>query len=273
MRLDMPEFCQTICPLWFRVPKGYELEGSGVLLEICRRRFLLTAAHVIDKARDGPLHIGLPKGYVKMAGVSKVTTAPHGDRQADHVDLAFVAIDDDVANEVSASFAFLPVVHVDVLDEGTEGTLYVVNGCPWKKVLKDGRTFRPNLYELKLAGRRPQDYPPLGLSPETHIAMEFDHKKMINGLGRRVESPKLNGVSGGPVWRALRVDHPSGKPALTKRLSGIVIEHRKEKRTLVATRVAGVLAGIAHTFPELAQFIPHNPKMEIVCRGTRESFR
>jgi hypothetical protein len=117
-------------------------------------------------------------------------------------------------------------------------------------------TFKPIIYDLKLAGRRPEDYASLGLSPKTHIAMEFDHKKMINGLGNRVESPKLNGVSGGPVWSALRVDHPSGKPALMKLLAGIVIEHRKAKRTLVATRVAGVLDGIAHTFPELAQFIP-----------------
>jgi len=238
-----------------------------VLIRIGDRRFLLTAAHVLDKAHDGPLHFGLPIGYVEVSGVSKITAVPSAGREADHVDLAFVAIDEHVAKLLADSFAFLPITYIDVMDEGKEGTPYIVNGCPWKKVRKDGRTFRPNIYELKLTGRKHQEYPSMELARETHIAMEFDPKKMTNGLDRRVEAPKLNGVSGGPVWKAVRVDEQNKKPVLTKRLAGIVIEHRKERRTLVATRVAGVLAGIAHPFPHLAQAIPQNPKMEIMCRN------
>src|SRR6266516_7848481 len=113
----MAEFWQTICPIWFRVPSGYELEGTGVLLEIAKHRFLLTAAHVLDKAHDCPLHIGLRKGFVQMTGIAKATTAPGGDRQADHVDVSFVAMDDFVAKEVANSFAFLPVTYLDLMDE------------------------------------------------------------------------------------------------------------------------------------------------------------
>src|SRR5204862_1356039 len=49
--------------------------------------------------------------------------------------------------------------------------------------------------------------------------------------------------------RAVRVKHPSAKPGFTKRLIGMVIEHRNGRRTLVATHVTGVLARIGHFFP------------------------
>jgi rhamnose transport system permease protein len=262
----MAEFWQTICPIWFRAENGYELEGSGVLLQIGNKRFLLTAGHVLDRANEGLAYIGLPRGYLQITGAFKATTPPDGNRNEDRVDLGFIALDEHVANAIAETYAFLFIHNLDVLDDGREGTHYVVNGCPWKKVKKDGKTLRPQMYELRLTGRSHNDYPALGLSPERHIAMEFDRKKMTNGFGRRVESPKLSGVSGGPVWKMVSVAHPSGKPALTKRLVGIVIEHHETQRTLIATRILGVLAGIGHTFPELDGLIPRNPKVEVICR-------
>ena len=267
----MPEFWQTICPIWFRVSGGYELEGSGVLMKIGSHRFLLTAAHVVDRANGLSAYVGLPGGYVELSGVTKATTPPSGKRDEDRVDLAFIALDAPVANAVETTYAFLPLSCVDVMDEGFGRTPYMVNGCPARKVKKDGRTFRPALYELQVTGRAHEEYATFGVTPWTHIAMEFDRKKMTDGLGRGVASPKLGGVSGGPVWKGTKIVQPDGSSAMTKRLVGIIIEHSEAKRTLVATRISGALGGIGHAFPDIAALIPKNPSLDIICRDTQSS--
>lgn len=261
----MPEFSQTVCPIWFRVRNGYELEGSGVLLQIGSSRFLVTAAHVLDRILREDGWIGLPSGYFQIPLNGKLTTPPDGNRKKDHVDVGFIPLDEPLASAMSDTYAFLPVHCLEVLDDGIEGTPYIINGCPSKKVEKTDRTFRSQLYEFRTTGLSHDAYPALDLFPERHIAMEFDRKRMKNGLGQLVQSPKLNGVSGGPVWKMISTTDPSGNPACTKSLAGIVTEHGEGKRILIATRIAAVLAGIAHAYPELAPLIPQNPNLTIVC--------
>jgi hypothetical protein len=112
----------------------------------------------------------------------------------------------------------------------------------------------PRPIRIVTCGLSPDEYPSLGLLPELHIAMSFDSKRMNNGLGQRIQPPRLNGVSGGPVWKV----YPSEQPVCGVRLAGIVIEHHKAKKAIVATRIDEVLAAIACEIPSLAKFIVFN---------------
>jgi hypothetical protein len=272
----MPEFSNTVCPIWFRGSSGYELEGSAVLLEIGPLRFLVTAAHVLDRAGgSNPLTpcIGLARGFLTITGEARGTLPPNGDRMLDRVDLAFVALDNHAAEAVKENYAYLPIQCLDVHDPGLEGTRYVVNGCPWKKVEHEGKMLMPNQYELQLLGKPHSEYEGLDISPLTHIAMHYDRKKMMDGLGERVTSPKPSGMSGGPVWRMVSSRGPIGEHALSKRLVGIAIEYIEAKRSLVATRISGVLAVISNAFPDVAGLIPNNPQSEIHLRSDYPPFR
>ena len=261
----MAEFWQTVCPIWFRVRNGYELHGSGVLLRIGGSRFLASAAHVLDRILREDGWIGLPGGYFQIPLDGKLITPPHEGRKKDHVDVGFISLGESLASTMSDTYAFLPVHCLEVLDDGKKGTPYIINGCPSKKVEKTDKTFRPQLYEFRTTGLSHNTYAALGLIPERQIAMEFDRKRMKNGLGQLVQSPKPNGVSGGPVWKMVSTTDASGNPAFTKSLAGIVIEHDEGKRLLIATRIVAVLAGIAHAYPVLARHIPQNPNLTIVC--------
>ncbi|MDB6130024.1 MAG: hypothetical protein JWM04_1131, partial [Verrucomicrobiales bacterium] len=243
----------------------------SVLIAIGSHRFLITAAHVLDGARGNPVYIGLQRGYIEISGVGKNTAASHGNRNDDRVDVAFISLDTVFADAAAENYAFLPIQFVDVQDNGADGTPYVVNGCPSKKVKREGRTFYPSTYELKITGRTHDDYDGFGISPFTHIAMEFDRSKMTDGHGRRVHSPKLSGVSGGPVWKFIQTKTADGQAAFTRRLVGITIEHYESRRTLVGTRIAAALAMIRTGFPDIAHIIPESPTLDIRCRDSNET--
>jgi hypothetical protein len=64
--------------------------GSGVLLGIAGERFLLTAAHVLDDAKESPLYVPGGHTLVMLPTQSTVTKALSDDRDLDHLDVGFI---------------------------------------------------------------------------------------------------------------------------------------------------------------------------------------
>ena len=193
------------------------------------------------------------------------TTPKEGSRDNDRTDTAFLALDSGTAKVMAETYAFLPIDYAEVNDPGTPLTSYSVFGCPWRKVELDQRTFHSTLYEFKLTSVAHGIYDSSRIAKSSHIALGFDKKKMMDGTGRRVTAPNPEGMSGSPLWKLIQVDD-SGRKRWTRRLSGIVIEHRSDKRLLVGVRVCAALAGIRMRFPELSPFIPFNSSVELICR-------
>jgi hypothetical protein len=68
-----------------------EQVGSGVLIRIVDRIFLLTAAHVTDFDKNGTLLMPSQRGYMPITGKYSVTSMPaSGRRSDDKLDVAFV---------------------------------------------------------------------------------------------------------------------------------------------------------------------------------------
>ncbi len=86
----------------------------------------------------------------------------------------------------------------------------------------------------------------------------FDHSRIVANT-ESGKIPKLNGISGGGVWRV----HPREQRAgLRPRLVGIVLEHpARLKKSILAIRIELLLMAIRHQFPELTTEIPPSPRL------------
>jgi hypothetical protein len=68
--------------------------------------------------------------------------------------------------------------------------------------------------------------------------MPFDAKRSVDDQGRPASMADPSGLSGSPVWSIEQV--PTAY--FMARLVGVLIEHRKRQRVLVATDVGAILA-------------------------------
>ena len=75
-----------------------------------------------------------------------------------------------------------------------------------------------------------------GISQEDHLLLDFDHKAIMVG-GRRVNPPKLQGVSGGGIFCISR----EGKQGP---LVAIATRNRRNSRLIMGTRIKHFLAMI-----------------------------
>jgi len=263
----MPQFDQCVCPLWILVRGKPDLIGSSTILKVQQTRFLITAAHVIDRSMNQALLVGSPTGFRQIGGCGKLTLPGSDSRQADRNDIAVIALDEETASFIEAAYASLPIHCVDANDSFSPGKPYEFYGCPWRKVGsgKSRRVFEPSIYKFKSRSVAETDYAPLGLSSHKHIAVEFDLKRVVDGNGRAVVAPDPEGMSGGPVWSFVPADS-DGQKMWTRRLAGITIEYISKKRTLVGVRINAPLECIRVMFPTLSPSIPANPNLTVICR-------
>lgn len=263
----MPQFDQCVCPLWILVRGKPDLIGSATLLQVEQTRFLITAAHVIDRAMNQALLVGNPSGFMQIGGCGKLTQPASDSRQADRNDTAVIALDEATTSFIEEAYAPLPVHYADATDSFSPGKSYEFFGCPWRKVdsSKSRRIFEPSIFKFKSESVAETDYASLGLSPHKHITVEFDLKRVVDGNGRAVVAPDPEGMSGGPVWSFVPVDS-SGQKMWTRRLAGIAIRYISKKRTLVGVRINVALECIRMMFPNLSPSIPANPNLTVICR-------
>lgn len=76
-----------------------------------------------------------------------------------------------------------------------------------------------------------------GISQTDHLLLDFDHKEIVIG-GRRVNPPKLQGVSGGGIFHISR--ETKQRP-----LVAIATQNRRSSRLIVGTRIKHFLAMVA----------------------------
>jgi hypothetical protein len=218
--------------------------GSAVLLWHRGQRYFVTAAHVLDAFPSHSYSIGSESRWITVSGPYRMTVAPGGDRDADHVDIGFGKVSAAAAAALDGCH-FLGASQVTVSEklqfDGPSRSKYLALGYPLNKFefkRYANRTETPNL--SLLANIVPEaDHLALKVSVETHIAAEFDYKQVYTTTGPGL-SPKLLGISGGGVFRFPIAERKTDLTLPT--LTGIMIEQDKEKRRLLATRIGVVLS-------------------------------
>lgn len=234
------------------------LVGSGTLLEVHGRYFLITAAHVLDENGRTNLYLpGIP--LVEVVGAGVKTQAPLNNRKNDSIDLGIIEIDASAAKRVLGVRAITPS-DIATDDVPKRLTSYGFVGCPSSKNKpRPGRKLQVTSNFLGVLPAKVERYAEIGAEPILHFAGEFDRSRVVDRKHEHVAAPDPEGMSGGGVWRVgsyAEIDSGRAEP----KFIGVGIEHHKHEKLLLGVRVAFVIASLAAHVPELKPLLPEIPK-------------
>jgi hypothetical protein len=229
-----------------------ELIGSGVLLRIVNRTFLVTAAHVTDRRDDGLLCIPAKDQFMQITGSFASMRIPEsGRRTDDRLDVAYYCLDDDCARNLNSECCILERGDVFLEGEPNYYTNYTFTGYPWRQSSVTHDRVVTAFNTITGLEVHANEYAALGLSRSRHIAIHYRRRRVFSAKNRKTFMGALpHGMSGGGVYiwseEALR----ERKPCLP--LAGIATEYHPERGLLVATRLHVFVRCIFHNQPDLA---------------------
>lgn len=228
--------------------------GSCILLSIDGRRILSTAAHVLDT--QGPrasLFVGGRVGthlVPIMGGMVKATTAPHDDRDRDIFDSGFWELPRDTVAALG-DVQFLDESRFSHNRAPTEYRYYTAMGYRVRRN-EDAVDHRRKAIETRASSYSaglvevPRPSAKLGFSTAQHLFLRFTkHAEYEDGEHANTFDPQ--GFSGGALidlGNFMPGEVYATKNTWCPRLSGMLIEHQKEHKALVAVRIDSIVAGI-----------------------------
>ena len=240
-----------------------EQYGTVVYLVIHDHYFLVTAAHVLDVNAGSTLYIpsNASGNLVRLEGKSFKSIAEGGDRMNDRTDVGVVELKSDMIDKIGRD-SFLPISATDVDDTGKNGGIYIAMGYPGElnvdvDLVKNTFKRHPISYTANILPD--EKVAEAGVHCGSHLLIAFKKEQSHDTTGKEIVAPSPPGMSGGPLWRFdIYTDHQT-----TSKLVGINIEWHYMLEGILAVRMPIVLAGIAHQYPELADFIPKTTTVNV----------
>lgn len=238
-------FREAILPVYGALEDGRADQlGSATLIEIDERRFLVTAAHVLDEAQHSTLYVGR-KTPTPILGNFYATTVSGGGRACDHYDFAFCELSDALRNELMDT----PAIGDFSSWRGDRARSFTCLGYPNSKneaPRPTKSTLRPmlgsytdNAFDGGVLKTR------LNVSGDDHLFLHFDPKRAADESGNRLTPPSMKGFSGGGVFDLGDLTNPDSLSSpCHPRLAGIIIESHAPEKALVATRIDTILRAL-----------------------------
>ena len=245
---------RRVCPVYsFDAAGKPHMVGSAVPFATDRGAFLITAAHVCFDRRKlpVPLFTWADSGPLPLCEFRIAWDYRPG--QTPDADVALLALSDDAANKLKASYWFCDPATVSTAKPKTPGVHYLIAGYPFSRNRITSTDLSPPALATHLITGQidsVQGAKPTDKSDECHFALTFPMTQMRTHDGEVFRVPKPQGMSGGGIWR-LDIDTTT-QMATTPQLVGIGIEYHATKaaRIFVGTRVqlALSLAADLHHF-------------------------
>ncbi|MCE9562125.1 MAG: hypothetical protein K8U57_08725 [Planctomycetes bacterium] len=263
---ECPRIIQRNTIAFFGEKNRQQLQcGSGVLLEIGGRHFILTAAHVLDlhSSHGIPLWVmpdEIGKRVISLDGaVLFASEMPESrDRRDDPMDAGFLELPPQIVSELLPSKEFLPLRNIDIRDPFRARSWYMTVGYPYEVNLPDHdrRSHTSTLFAYAswpYTGER-------GMPPNFNPGFDLLVHYMRNDSTEGDESvlayvPEPPGVSGCGMWRLAAADkHIETWTADDIRLVGIQHSWQRGLETLRGVRAIHPLRMLALSLPELMPF-------------------
>lgn len=227
--------------------------GTCILLNVEGHRILATAAHIADQLpRRGSLFVGGPLGAspVPLPTQIKTTTAPDGDRNADHYDLAFCEVPESALPPMG-KVEFLSADRLSHNRVATEGHQYTALGYAISRNedafdhVARTITHRRSIYTAGVEPM-PKLAKKLGVSGEDHLFQRYS-KYSFDTAGQKMNSVNPEGFSGGALLDLGDFSSPtilSRTPGASARLSGMLIEYHRHHNAIVAVKIGRIFEAI-----------------------------
>jgi hypothetical protein len=233
-------------PIYRRNANGrIELFGSGLLMRYGSQYFILSAAHVL--AGGGERWVGGEHSRISLSGVFHIGGAANARQILKDIDIAISPLSAR-AVAVLGDARFLALADVEPRGAPSIGALFYAVGYPSNRALpfREDERLRARWFAVGAKAAPQERYREAGMSESTHLVLDFD-RQQTEGREGSGPAPKLNGMSGGGVWRV-------GAEPGTDRLAAIFTEYReRESSYIVATRIDLLVGGIsAYAAGELA---------------------
>ncbi len=226
--------------------------GSCVLLLVEGKRYVVTAAHVIDWLTESALYVGglVGQRLVQIVGDVSSTRPPAGGRRRDRWDFAFWPISAQSASELG-DVRFADANDLSLNRASPTNRIYMAVGYP---VSRNKRKIYRVKRKIKMALRKysskvldlPELAADLQVSGNDHFFLQFE-KRSQDSEGRRVTTFNPVGMSGGAfvdlgnfasATKYLPESDRKGK------LAGILIEHHKKHGAIVAVKIQSIVRAI-----------------------------
>ena len=236
------------------------LVGCSVLLRVADRRFLLTAAHVLDEFGKH-IHVMSPPTFGGLTGAHHSNARPRRkDREDDPLDAGvFAQMPGSEVSELEGHY--LTVDDIDVNSWPSEGQPHLMIGFPASRSNRvAGKTVTPDWLTYVAEEASPDTYRKRHLSPIRNLILDFDIARARRPDGTEVRGPSFNGVSGTGIWRFASRDDPIN--AASEKLVAIFTAYEDE--LLFATRLALHIALIAAHYPALRKHLPESRSWRIL---------
>jgi hypothetical protein len=222
--------------------------GSAVLLRISDHYFAVSAAHVLDGARNGKLYMGIGTEVAELGGRFFTTSSAGPDK----FDLAVWFLDAALVG-ASGNPGYVTADHIATVPDVVEPDTHVIIGFPHTKQPKKATGRELPAVAITHAGHAltAERIRELGYDPAFHLLIEFDKTKSYGSRGRAT-SPDPYGMSGGGIWAIPEI---FAEPTPETLFTAIAIEWLKEDKAILATRVQPCLALIAREVPGVAPML------------------
>lgn len=224
--------------------------GTSFLFQVDARRFLVTAAHVIDWNQQSTLYVAGSRSLEQITGIAGVTRAPATGRSGDKYDFAFMELSNEFAERVGAD-AFLNADDVTENRGTMEGRCFMALGYPVSRnkpkpiAITGTHAVGKSWVYSDSCHTIDRVFTEVGASPATHVLLKFDKRSKVFG-GGITDSINPQGASGGILADLGRIDPASLAPSaqFNPKLAGILIEHHSSSKAIVALKIQLIIDAI-----------------------------
>lgn len=251
LRLTSNSILESTIQFFYDNKKGEPAPtGSGLLICLADRFFMLTAAHVIAEDYDN-IFIILPDKELQLGGILHSTPLPvSGKRKDDKIDIAVMELEASVVSEILVAFKFITIDNIEIGHKVVELPCYLSVGYPATKTkMVWGKAEISAIpYPYQTEPEPTFNFEMFGFSYKSHIAVKFNDKVISENSKIVQQAPKMDGVSGSGLW--FLKDFAQPEMITNKKLVGLLIErvNRTNNQVLIATRIDFVTEFIRQHF-------------------------
>ena len=244
----------STCQFFYDGNKGHPIgEGTGVLIEIDNKGFLVSAAHVLEK-KDVYL---LQENYeISLGGKKFYTPIPEDSkREDDQIDIGVLELNTEDHERFKEFFEFISLDKIEVNHHVTKDNYYMAIGFPSSKTDRTDSVeyikSKPFIFTTQAIEN--EDLIKQGYSYSDNIFVEYNKKEVQEpGKNHLQIGPDPDGNSGGGLWHIVKNPGEFNIEIFENyfpyKLVGILIEHKRREKVMIATRIDHVTEFIRKQF-------------------------
>ena len=239
------KFMNSVRPIYGSTEHGkpYHI-GSCVLIEIDKKKYLVTAGHVIDHNKTTTLYVSGKSQLVQLEAEALITNSDTGRRDDDKLDFAILSLSDEITAQLGNVVFINESGMSDVVIEN-EARLYLALGFPNsknKKVNNEENKVTQNPFVFSSTLNLDEDvFKEVGAKASQHYLLKFCSKYSKDENNKKVNSISPTGASGGALFFINGMNNlESYRPGAEciGKLTGILIENHKQQKVIMATKIS-----------------------------------